>query len=417
MRRLVLVGGALLVFWCPILAQVATSDRSPPIGPERQTVRVLKRTPIPAGEQVSLHSKLLAEDRTVLVALPTDYGWSGQKYPVLYLTDAQWQFEHTRTSAEFLARNGIIPELIIVGVTNPDRTRDLYATRADFKIDDRTIPFPNSGNGDQFLEFIEKELIPWTEESYRTSSLRILAGVSAGGNFALHAARVRPELFQAMIVASPWLAWDDHKELKSLLPFLTSQRSKLRTLFLSYAAAEGSDMKPDVESVVSALQTKSDKSLEWQLATYPGETHETTVLKSYFDGMRNTFAGYGFSRDPKTNALKGTLEDVKAYYTKWGSRLGIACAPPEAVVNELGYQYLRSGNSDEALAAFRFNTEHYPESANAWDSLGEALQKAGKRDDSLASYRKAVTLARSHHDPNLRSIEARLAALEKVGQH
>ena len=53
--------------------------------------------------------------------------------------------------------------MIIVGVTHPDRTRDLYATRADFKHNGRTIPFPNSGNADRFLEFFEKELIPWTE--------------------------------------------------------------------------------------------------------------------------------------------------------------------------------------------------------------------------------------------------------------
>jgi hypothetical protein len=110
--------------------------------------------------------------------------------------------------------------LIVVGVTNPDRVHDLYATRADFKQGTRVIPLPTSGNGDQFLEFIAKEMIPWTGKSYRTSGLRILAGHSAGGLFALHAMRVKPGLFQAVIAASPWLAWDDRKELTQLVPFL-----------------------------------------------------------------------------------------------------------------------------------------------------------------------------------------------------
>lgn len=100
-------------------------------------------TAIPAGEKVALQSKILGEDRTVCVALPASCTRSNQKYPVLYPTDAQWQFEHTRATAVFLARNGIIPEMIIVGVTNRDRTLDLYASRADFKQNGRTIPFPN----------------------------------------------------------------------------------------------------------------------------------------------------------------------------------------------------------------------------------------------------------------------------------
>ena len=87
-----------------------------------------------------------------------------------------------------------------------DRTRDLYATRADFRDGDRVIPFPTSGNADQFLEFVAKELIPWTEKTCPNIQACVLAGHSAGGNFALHAIRLKPDLFQAVMVASPgWL--------------------------------------------------------------------------------------------------------------------------------------------------------------------------------------------------------------------
>jgi Putative esterase len=94
----------------------------------------------------------------------------------------------------FLQRNGLIPEIIVVGVAHSDRTRDLYATKANFKQSGRTIPFPSSGKTDQFLEFLEKEVIPWVESTYRAAPPRILAGHSAGGNFALHAMRMRPGL-------------------------------------------------------------------------------------------------------------------------------------------------------------------------------------------------------------------------------
>ena len=80
------------------------------------------------------------------------------------------------------------------------------------------------------------------------------------------------------------------------------------------------------------------------------------VIKSYYDGLRMIFAGWSFPRDPQTNFLKGSLEDVKAHYARLGDRLGFALFPPENIVNELGYQHLRMNNLDAALAAFRFNT-------------------------------------------------------------
>ncbi len=366
---------------------------------------------ISAGEQITLHSGILAEDRTIFVALPASYPSGTARYPVLYLTDAQWQFEQARATTQFLARNRIIPEMIVVGVANRDRTHDLYATRADFRRDGRVIPFPNSGNADQFLEFVAEELIPWTEKTYRTSELRVLAGHSAGGNFALHAIRVKPTLFQAVIAASPWLAWDDHKELKQLLPFVTSTKLGLRALFVTYAD-EGAEMRADVDALTTALTSRTGAPLRWRSVHYPDETHETTVLKSYYDGLRMIFAGYGYPRDPKTDLLAGSLDDVKSHFAKLGEQLGARLPPPEGVVNELGYQYLRTGQPELAVAAFRFNTEQHPQSANAWDSLAEGVEARGEVTEALAYYRKAVAMAEAQNLPSVETFRKHLLRLE-----
>jgi hypothetical protein len=366
--------------------------------------------PIACGERITLHSKILGEDRTVSISLPPSYAQGNQKYPVLYITDAQFLFDQTRASAAFLARNGLIPEIIIVGVANSDRTRDLYATKADFKLKGRTIPFPTSGNADQFLEFLEKELIPWVESTYRTVPLRILAGVSAGGNFALHTTRVKPGLFQAIIAASPWLAWDDAKELKLLVPFLESTGVRTQALFISYAN-EGPEMTANVEALTSALRSRRDTSLRWNSATYPNETHDSTAVKSYYDGLRAIFADWSYPRNPETNFLIGSLDDVKAHYARFGEYLGYTQLPPEDIVNELGYQLLGMKALDQSLAAFRYNTEIYPRSANVWDSLADALEQAGRTDDALASCRKAVSIGETNRDPNLEHLRKHLVRL------
>jgi hypothetical protein len=64
----------------------------------------------------------------------------------------------------------------------------------------------------------------------------------------------------------------------------------------------------------------------------------------------------------------------------------------ERDVNALGYRLAGSGHSEQAIEAFRINTRAYPRSANAYDSLGEALLDAGCRDAAIAAYRQALAV-------------------------
>ena len=64
----------------------------------------------------------------------------------------------------------------------------------------------------------------------------------------------------------------------------------------------------------------------------------------------------------------------------------------EAEVNGLGYRLLGAGAMNQAIAVFGVNTRVYPRSANTFDSLGEALLTAGRRDEAIASYRHAVEI-------------------------
>jgi predicted alpha/beta superfamily hydrolase len=390
--------GILALSAVPLSLAAAAGAVAPPLQP---ATLVGAPTPISEGERVTIHSVLLGEDRVVFVSTPASYDGL-RRYPVLYLTDGQFNFDEARSSAGFLSRNQVIPPMIIVGIVNRDRTRDLYATRADFRRGARIIPFPNSGNGDNFLAFIQNELIPWVDANYRTSPLRLFAGHSAGGNFALHAMRTRPLLFQGIIAISPWLAWDDHRELRALEPFLASANTPVRALFVSYVGAnDGPDMTGDIDALSAALRARHDPALRWAVSTYPDETHDTTFVKGFYDGLRMIFAGWNHPRDTATNLLIGSLDDVRAHYRHVGERLGVVVLPPLEIVNELGYRDLGQGKLDEALAAFRFNTEQYPQSANAWDSLGEGLERAGRLAEAAVAYRQAVTLGEAAHDPAL----------------
>lgn len=60
--------------------------------------------------------------------------------------------------------------------------------------------------------------------------------------------------------------------------------------------------------------------------------------------------------------------------------------------NALGYKLLQGNDIDAALFVFGKNTQLFPGSWNAWDSQGEALAKAGRKDQAVACYRKSLEL-------------------------
>ena len=346
--------------------------------------------PIVLGERLPLPSKVMGEERTLFVSVPDSYTRTTGAYPVLYLTDAETQFEHTTATAAFLARNGLMPEIIVVGVKNTDRTRDLSPSR-DPK-------FPTSGGADRFLDFIERELVPFVESRYRTAPFRIFAGHSAGGLFALHSMRAKPGLFQAVIAVSPWLVWDERKELRLLTPFLSGDGVKTRALFFA-SGGEGRDMKNGLAELSSALGKSTSKGLRWASTTYPDENHGSVVLRSHYAALRMIFDGWALPVDPETERIVASLDEVKKHYADLSERFGWTVKPPEVAVNRLGYQALER-DTPLAISFFRFNVATYPESANVHDSLGEALEKSGALEDALSSYERAEDLGARNGDPN-----------------
>src|SRR6266498_2837125 len=52
----------------------------------------------------------------------------------------------------------------------------------------------------------------------------------------------------------------------------------------------------------------------------------------------------------------------------------------ESELNSLGYQLLGDHRTNEAVEIFQLNTNSYPNSSNAFDSLGEALLKSGNKE-------------------------------------
>ncbi|MCU0231986.1 MAG: tetratricopeptide repeat protein [Acidobacteria bacterium] len=78
----------------------------------------------------------------------------------------------------------------------------------------------------------------------------------------------------------------------------------------------------------------------------------------------------------------------------------------EEVLNRRGYERLRAGKTVEAVAILRLGVEAFPASANAHDSLGEALRANGEHAAAATEYRRALEI-----DPASPSARKALAEL------
>jgi predicted alpha/beta superfamily hydrolase len=177
------------------------------------------------------------------IDLPPGYHTSDQTYPVVYLLDAYEIFGLQVQTYQQLIFMKEIPEMIIVGISYKIdgefytsglreyldiRARDFTPTHLSYeetviKHGKNTADYVRiSGGGKEFLEFIEKELIPFVEKEYRADpENRGLFGYSLGGMFTTYAMFSKPGLFRNYFIGSPFLNWDFRKKINEIKsPFL-----------------------------------------------------------------------------------------------------------------------------------------------------------------------------------------------------
>jgi uncharacterized protein len=411
-----------------LLALVACRDSATTTpAPSQDSTKVAATTPeqkvpaeVPAPPakadnpaKLTIHSKVLGEERALLVRTPRGYEQGSDRYPVLYLTDGDRNIGHTAATVQFLAENGRMPEMIIVGIANTDRTRDLTPSRASLDEGGREIPFPTSGGADKFLDFIQTELMPMVESKYRVQPYRVLAGHSFGGLFAVHAFSTRPELFNAYIAVAPSLQWDKELVVKRTAALVKERPELARALYASLGNEPGAPMDA-FKHLQQVLGKSKVEGLEFGSDIMMDEDHGSIVMRAHDRGFRKVFADWQMPRG-KDGSIAGGLAGVEKHYQALSARLGYEVKAPEALVNQMGYQLLLGPEKkiDEAIEIFKMNVERYPESANVHDSLGEAYEAAGKADLARAGYEKAIAIGSKKGDPNLSAYKEHLSNLDK----
>ena len=338
------------------------------------------------GVRETLTSKVLHEDRELLVYTPPSYGTSERAFPVLYLLDGEVHFHHVTGVVEFLASSGRILPMIVVGIVNTDRSRDFTPSYEE--------DVANSGGANKFERFIETELIPRIDQRYRTLPYRILVGHSFGGLLAMHILVERPELFDAYIAISPSLDWDRE---------LIQRRAKKRwkgdqplDKFLYFTlGTEPKAITRGNRDFATFLQASAPPGLTWSFEMMTHDDHGSTPHKSVYSGLEKLFADWRLPAGMEEPAA------IAAHYQAVSKRFHISAKAPENALNLLGYRLLAADKNQQAIEIFRMAVAAYPTSPNVYDSLGEALEKVGDHKQALVNYERAVEYATQQGHPQL----------------
>jgi predicted alpha/beta superfamily hydrolase len=217
-----------------------------------------------------VQSSILAERRDLIVSLPESYQReTARRYPVLYVLDGSSHATHTAASARLLARIGVMPEIIVVGIPSSRENRDRDYT-----------PPTMHGGADRFLHFLEGELIPHVERTYRATSIRMLAGNSRGGLFVMYSLIARPDLFSARFAYSPALCRDDDRIIAELAKALKTRTAAPGFLYLSLGDGENEKMTRAFRKAVGVIQASAPPTLRWRADITRGANHQNNAVLS-----------------------------------------------------------------------------------------------------------------------------------------
>lgn len=360
------------------------------------------------GTRDILNSKILNEQRRILIYVPASASseiYTKQRYPVAYLLDGEAiHFSSVVGMIRRLSSYYSCPEMIIVGIINTDRMRDFTPTHVNsFQFIDfvDSITVRNSGGGENFVSFLEKELIPHVDSLYPTSPYRMLIGHSAGGLAVINILTHHTNLFNAYVSIDPAMLWDNQKNLKETKKVLANNNYSGISLFLGIANTlkEGMDtikVKKDItkstEHIRSlfelrdCLNNNKQNQLNFAYKYYNNDYHASVQFITEYDALRFIFNYY------RLDLFTNEYMNIENLYEKISKNLGYEVKPPESMVDNIAKAFLFYKMHDNGFYLFKLNIVNYPDSYNVFNSMGDFYAAKGDKANAIDNYKNALSI-------------------------
>lgn len=263
-----------------------------------------------------IHASALKRDYQLLVALPESYNTSARRYPVLFVTDANYAFPVARGIARRLARHAGMEEVIVVGLSYAKGDSAVHSRRRDYTPttprshgyrSDMPGRAPAFGEAGAYGRFIAEEVFPLVAAQYRADMGRkVFVGHSYGSLLGLELLLTRPAAFEHYILGSPSLWFDRGVMFEREQAYARAQRDLPASVYFGIGgretlapgkkrsrSEEEADMVADLREFDAALTSRRYRGLKTRVEVFDGEDHAsvfpfvfTRGLRAYLDAAR-----------------------------------------------------------------------------------------------------------------------------------
>ncbi|WP_029037536.1 alpha/beta hydrolase [Salinimicrobium xinjiangense] len=330
----------------------------------------------------TINSSRLGNERELKIQLPRNYDQNSQKkYPLIIVLDGDYLFEPMAGNVDYYSYWDEIPEAIVVGV-NQVNSRD-----EDSMYDpQRYLP---EKKGAKFFEFVGMELLPFLDNTYRTSKFVAIAGHDITSNF-LNYYLFKPEpLFHAYINLSPDLA----PEMANRLVESLRVQAKSTWFYLCTGSNDIPDLKKEIKGLDKQLSGLDHPNLKYRFEEFDAATHYTLVSKALPGALEHIFSSY------KPIGLKEYDEIVM----EGNSPFDYLTKKYEVINNNFGIQknvrvndFLAVGkalefiqNWDDLERLGELARKQYPSSALGTYYLARAYEASGRPKKAMKTYQSA----------------------------
>lgn len=250
----------------------------------------------------------LKRDYRVFVALPESYRTSTQRYPVLFVTDADYAFPIVRSIAQRLSKHAGFEETIVVGLSYADGDTGAYSRRRDYTPSvpggvyrsDMPGRAPAFGQAQAYGRFLVTQVLPLVGAHYRADMHRkVFVGHSYGSLLGLQLLLSEPRSFEHYILGSPSLWFDGGVMFEREKAYATTYKDMPASVFFGIGAqetlapgikrdrfADNHDMVEDLREFDAALTMRQYPGLKTQLEVFRDEDHASVFPLVFTHGLR-----------------------------------------------------------------------------------------------------------------------------------
>ncbi len=270
-----------------------------------------------ATEIYTFESQATGKTYEISVALPYAYVQDtragGPFYKTLdawstvYLTDANWHMNMVTDFVREAAWCGRSYDALVIGIGYPeaDSPQETWRTVSVARSDDLTperieseersltewINRPvKAGGAENFMRFLQDELIPWVERTYRSDpTRRILVGHSYGGLLALYAMFREPGLFYSYVAASPYLRDPGRSVFAQERAYAQAHRDLPVQLYLGSGELEESDEDTtvsDMHRLEELLASRGYPGLKLKTQVWADNNHCEAAAPAIHAGLK-----------------------------------------------------------------------------------------------------------------------------------